>query len=275
MRGAADIDAGPGAGPALAANAGEPGTRGRWWDTALLIGALIVLWQVATLVLGRAALPSPLTTLGRLGAILADPDFPADAWETGRAFATALVLALAGGLAIGLALGAHRLSGEVAEPVLAAFYSIPKITLYPVILLLFGLGLPAKIAFGVIHGIVPVALFAMNAVRNIPRVHLRTARAMRLSAAQTAWSVMMPAALPEIVSGFRLGFALTLLGTLLGEMFASQRGLGYRLIHAMEVNDVDTVTALALLLVACATVAASLLLALDRRLHRRTLPDQG
>ena len=85
-----------------------------------------------------------------------DEDFPRHAWETGRAFVTALVISLVGGLVIGLVLGAHRLSGEVAEPILVALYSIPKITLYPVILLLFGLGISAKIAFGVIHGIIPV-----------------------------------------------------------------------------------------------------------------------
>ena len=98
MHGAADIDAGPNGGPTIAARAGAAGTRGHWLDTALLVVALIVLWQLATLLLGRAALPSPATTLVRLGAIMAEPDFPADAWETGRAFATALVLALVGGL---------------------------------------------------------------------------------------------------------------------------------------------------------------------------------
>ena len=92
----------------------------------------------------------------------------------------ALAISLAGGLLLGVALGAHRLSGEVAEPVLVALYSIPKITLYPVVLLLFGLGMPAKIAFGAIHGIIPVALFTMNAVRTIPAVYLRAGRAMRL-----------------------------------------------------------------------------------------------
>ena len=65
----------------------------------------------------------------------------------------------------------------------------------------------------------------------------------------------MPAALPEIVSGFRLGFALTLLGTLIGEMFASQRGIGYMLVKAMETGDTATVMALALLLVVLATAA--------------------
>jgi len=237
-------------------------------DTALLIVGLIALWQAGTLVLGKDALPSPVATVTKLAAIIADEDFPRHAWETARAFLTALVISLAAGLLIGLALGARRLAGEVAEPMLTALYSIPKITLYPVILLLFGLGISAKIAFGVIHGIIPVILFTMNAVRNIRAVYLRSARAMRLTLAQTAGTIIIPAALPEIVSGFRIGFALTLLGTLIGEMFASQRGIGYMLVKAMETGDTGTVMSLALLLVVLATAASAALLALDRRLRR-------
>jgi len=240
-------------------------------DTALLIVGLIALWQAGTLVLGKDALPSPVATVTKLAAIIADEDFPRHAWETARAFLTALVISLAAGLLIGLALGARRLAGEVAEPMLTALYSIPKITLYPVILLLFGLGISAKIAFGVIHGIIPVILFTMNAVRNIRAVYLRSARAMRLTLAQTAGTIIIPAALPEIVSGFRIGFALTLLGTLIGEMFASQRGIGYMLVKAMETGDTATVMSLALLLVVLATAASAALLALDRRLRRHAI----
>ena len=79
----------------------------------------------------------------------------------------------------------------------------------------------------------------------------------------------MPATLPEIVAGFRVGFALTLLGTLIGEMFASQRGIGYMLVQAMETNDTGTIMALALLLVTIATAASSVLLRFDRRLHEQ------
>jgi len=237
-------------------------------DRVLLAGGLLALWQAGTLLLGPEALPSPAATIAKLAAIMADPDFPAHAWETARAFATALVISLCAGLAIGLALGANRLSGEVAEPILVALYSIPKITLYPVILLLFGLGISAKIAFGVIHGVIPVIVFTMNAVRNIRYVYLRAARAMRLSILQTAVTIVVPAALPEIISGFRVGFALTLLGTLIGEMFASQRGIGYMLVRAMETNDTGTVMALAFLLVVLATGASALFLSLDRRLRR-------
>jgi NitT/TauT family transport system permease protein len=254
--------------PGIAAERFAPRRDTRALDKALLLVGLVVLWQLGSFVLGRDALPSPAATAGKLFAIMSDADFPRHAWETARAFLTALVIALLAGLAIGLALGAHRLSGEVAEPILTALYSIPKITLYPVILLLFGLGLSAKIAFGVIHGIIPVILFTMNAVRNIRGVYLRSARAMRLTVMQTAATIILPAALPEIVSGFRIGFALTLLGTLIGEMFASQRGIGYMLVKAMETGDTATVMSLALLLVVLATAASAALLALDRRLRR-------
>lgn len=236
-------------------------------DKALVVVGLIVAWQLASLAIGAATLPGPLASLLRLGAIVSDADFAGHAAETGRAFATALALALAGGLAIGLALGTSRLAAEVTEPMLVALYAVPKITLYPIILLLFGLGISAKIAFGVLHGIIPVIVFTMTAVRNLRPVYLRAARAMRLTPLQTAGRIVLPAALPEIVSGFRVGFALTLLGTLIGEMFASQRGIGYLLVKAMETNDVTTVMALALLLVTLATIVSTLLLALNRRLE--------
>jgi NitT/TauT family transport system permease protein len=265
MRAAPDAD------PLATAERFEARDHGPTIDSALLIGGLFVLWQAGTMALGREALPSPLATIAKLAAVMADEDFPAHAWETARAFATALVIALCAGLAIGLALGASRLAGEVAEPILVALYSIPKITLYPVILLLFGLGISAKIAFGVIHGVIPVIVFTMNAVRNIKGVYFRAARTMRLSVMQTAFTIVVPAAMPEIISGFRVGFALTLLGTLIGEMFASQRGIGYMLVRAMETNDTLTVMALAFLLVVLATAASSALLALDRRLHKRAM----
>ncbi len=238
-------------------------------DTLLLLLGLVAAWQLLSFLAGAEVLTSPVATVRRLGRLMADPDFPAHAVETASAFAVALAISLAGGLLLGVALGAHRISGEVAEPLLVALYSIPKITLYPVVLLLFGLGMPAKIAFGAIHGIIPVALFTMNAVRSIPAVYLRAGRAMRLTPAQTFLHVLVPASLPEIVTGFRLGFSLTLLGTLIGEMFASQRGLGHLLVRSMERNEIDIIVALALLLTGLATAAGWLLLRLEQRLHAR------
>ena len=149
------------------------------------------------------------------------------------------------------------------------FYSIPKITLYPIILLAFGLGLPAKIAFGAIHGVVPVAIFTLGAVRNINPILLKTARVLRLCSWKVIASVLLPAALPEIFTGIRLGFSLTLIGTLLGEMFGSQRGLGYLLMTAIGLQNIQLIMAVTLLIVLFAASVSTLLIVIDHRLHRR------
>ena len=83
--------------------------------------------------------------------------------ETGTAFIIALVISIVAGLAIGFVLGMNRLAAEVFEPILVAGNSVPKIALYPIVLLIFGIGMPAKIAFGAIHGVVPVAIFTLAA----------------------------------------------------------------------------------------------------------------
>jgi NitT/TauT family transport system permease protein len=234
-----------------------------------LIVALIVLWQLIYAMVGEIAMRSPLATLQYTLHLLGSATFWPHLSETARAFAAALAIAIALGLAIGFWLGFHRLSGEVMEPMLVALYSIPKITLYPLVLLAFGLGMPAKIAFGALHGIVPIAIFTINALRNIKPIFIKTARAHKLRTAETLRVILFPAAVPEIFAGIRIGFSLTLIGTILGEMFAAQRGLGYLLMNAIGLHNVDVIMAVTLLLVVFAASVSSMLLWADRRLHYR------
>lgn len=241
--------------------------RREWADAAILVAAILAGWTVASWLLGEAVLPTPRGTWLRLLDEFGDPDFMDHLEATVRAFSTAMLIASACGIAIGLTLGARRLAGDVMEPVLITLYSIPKIALYPIILLMFGLDISARIAFGVIHGIIPIIIFTMTALRNMPPVYARSARTYRLTPFRTAWHVLIPAAMPEIVAGLRIGFSLTLLGTLLGEMFASQYGLGHLLMRSMERNETSTIMALALLLFAFATAASYALLRLDRYLR--------
>jgi NitT/TauT family transport system permease protein len=237
-------------------------------EGVLLVAGIVLAWQLAHEWAGDVALAGPRATIAHALALLGSARFWPNVLETAHAFVYALALSALGGLALGVWLGAHRLAGEVAEPVLVALYAIPKITLYPLILLLFGLGLSAKVAFGAIHGVIPTAIFAMTAVRTIPPVHLKTARALRLTPAQAAWRVWLPAALPGIVTGQRIGFSLTLLGVLIGEMFAAQRGLGFLLMNAIGLNDGRTIMAITLMIAGVAVLANGALLALDRKLHR-------
>jgi NitT/TauT family transport system permease protein len=241
----------------------------RWTDYAILVAAIVVLWQVAYVLAGPEAITPPLQTVLRLGALMSGARFWDHARASGIAFLYAAVLALAGGLAMGIAIGASRGAHEILTPILSTLYSIPKIVLYPVILLVFGLGLSAKVAFGAMHGFFPVALFAIGAIRNIPPVLLRTARVMRLPRLALVRYILLPAALPEIVTGLRIGFSTTFLGTLMGEMFASSEGLGFMMIRAMDIHNVPDIMALTLLAFLIATAAGSLILALERRVCSR------
>jgi NitT/TauT family transport system permease protein len=238
-------------------------------NSLILIVALLAAWQILFAVAGSQAMTAPFETFRYLARLLATEAFWGHLGETSRAFVFALLIAVLSGLAIGFLLGAHRFSSEVFEPVLVAFYSIPKITLYPIILLAFGLGLPAKIAFGAIHGVVPVAIFTMGAVRNLNPILLKTARVLHLSPRRIVGSVLLPAALPEIFTGIRVGFALTLIGTLLGEMFGSQRGLGYLLMTAIGLQNIQLIMAVTLLIVLFAASVSTVLTIIDHRLHRR------
>ena len=241
----------------------------RLTDALLLVVGLLALWQVVYYIAGDVAITAPLPTFVNAAELVGIEWFKPHFIATAKAFSTSLAISALLGIAMGLWLGFHRLSGEVAEPILAALYSIPKITLYPLVLLIFGLGLSAKIAFGVIHGVIPVIIFTLNAVRNISPVYLRTAKVMRLSTVQLAGTVLVPAVLPEIMTGLRVGFALTLLGVIIGEMFASQHGLGFIIINGINVHDVKTMTAVILLIVLFSALSNILLLALERRLQFR------
>lgn len=238
-------------------------------NAVVLVVGLAIVWQALFWALGDIALRSPLQTLAATVKLTTSEMFWPHLMESAKAFALALLIAVVSGLAIGFVLGFSRMIGEVFEPVLVAVYSVPKITLYPILLLVFGLGMSAKVAFGAIHGVIPIALFTLNAVRNIRPVLIKTARTMKLRPFDMMRWVLFPAALPEIFAGLRIGFSLTLIGTLLGEMFASQRGLGFLLMNAIGLHNVDLIMALTFLVVVFAAIVSSALLLVDRRLHER------
>jgi NitT/TauT family transport system permease protein len=240
-------------------------------DGTVLFTLFVGLWQGLYQYAGDSAIASPVDTLRYASSLVMTPNFWSHAQATSIAFLSALALSILAGVVLGIVFGKQRFAGDVAEPMLVALYTIPKITLYPLILLMFGLGLSAKVAFGVIHGVIPIIIFTLNAVKNINPVLLRTSRIMRLSAWQTATTVLAPAVLPELITGVRVGFSLTMLGVLIGEMFASQRGLGFLIINGISLHNVRMTTAVILIVVAFAVVANSVLLALDKRYTGRDL----
>jgi len=247
--------------------------KGPGWSGArnalILIAALFAIWQLLYGWAGESALASPLATLRYTARMISGESFAAHLLDTMRAFGIAFVLSVVIGLLVGFWLGFDHLSRDALEPMIVAVYAIPKLTLYPILLLAFGLGVSAKVAFGVLHGVIPIILFTVAAVRNTRPILLKAGHVMKLSPSQMVRWILFPAAIPEIFTGLRVGFALTLIGSLLAEMFASQRGLGYLLMTGIGLHNVEQIMAVTLLIVVFAAAVSSLLLHIDRRLHRR------
>jgi len=234
-----------------------------------LIVGLLLLWQIVYWIVGDIALSSPLATIRYTAKLVTGESFAMHLFDTMRAFAIAFALSVVIGLLVGFWLGFDRLSADALEPMVATVYAIPKLTLYPILLLAFGLGVSAKVAFGVIHGVIPIILFTLAAVRNTKPILLKTGYVLKLSRPQMVRWILFPAAMPEIFTGLRVGFSLTLIGSLLAEMFASQRGLGYLLMTGIGLHNIDLVMSVTLLIVVFAAAVSTLLLQIDRRLHRQ------
>jgi len=235
----------------------------------VMVALLVALWQGLYLWFGDVALASPVATLRYTVKLIGSESFAGHVLDTLRAFGIAFAVSVVMGLLIGFWLGFDRLSGDALEPMVVAVYAIPKLTLYPILLLAFGLGLAAKVAFGVIHGVIPIILFTLAAVRNTKPILIKTGRVMKLSRLQMVRWILFPAAIPEIFTGLRVGFALTLIGSLLAEMFASQRGLGFLLMNGIGLHNVEQIVAVTLIIVVFAGVVSRILLYVDHRLHRR------
>ena len=230
----------------------------------------LIGWQLLHAATTSGSISSPAETIAFLARMMGTGRFWQDVAETGLAFLWALLLSMVFGILLGVILGLNRPTGDAVEPILVAFYSLPKVTLYPLVLLAFGLGMSAKVAFGVMHGLVPITLLTRNAISQLKPVYLRSAQVMRLSRAEVAVRVVLPAIFPELVAGTRIGFSLSLLGVLIGEMFASKRGLGFAAVSAMGLGDIKTILAIGVFLAAFAVSANSGMLFLERALRHKS-----
>jgi len=228
--------------------------------------AVLLLWSLLSRILGEDYLPGPALT-----AQVTVEGF-ARGWlwhatlttlsEIAPAFAIAAIV----GLFFGALLGLSRIWGEIFEPLILGVYSVPKVTLYPIFLLIFKVGAASKIAFGMFHGVFPMQIMAQAAIANIRPVYLKVARSLDLSPAQTVIHVVIPALVPALVVGLRLAFSLTFIGVILGEIFASRGGLGFLLSAADQTFDVKRVNAVIVVLAIIGVGVNFFFNALERRI---------
>ena len=149
-------------------------------------------------------------------------------------------------------------------------YSIPKVVLYPILVLLLGLGLKSSVAFAILQGVFPPLLIICGAVRDLPAVYVKLARMQRLSTWRFFGRVVLPYTLPAIAMGLRYCFSLSYIGVIVAQMFAAEDGAGYELIKSISLHQVPKMFAIVTVAMAIALVVNVLLQALEQRarVHR-------
>ncbi|HEY1267998.1 MAG TPA: ABC transporter permease [Candidatus Binatia bacterium] len=164
--------------------------------------------------------------------------------ELGRHFAATLLEFAYGfsaacliGIPLGYLMGMHKWLDEWMDPWIATLYSIPIITIVPLIIIWFGIGMFSKVVVVFKITIVELILNTAAGVKTIDPLWLEVSKSFRLSRWQTTYKVRLPAALPFIVTGMRLGVGRALLGVIAAELLASNAGLGYMLRDASETWD--------------------------------------
>jgi NitT/TauT family transport system permease protein len=214
---------------------------------------IVVVWQASSSLFPYLFLPTPLKTFEVLISGLTERGWLlSDLKDTMIELILGYLLAVILGLAVGFILGINRFLREVSEPFVLNIYAIPKVTLFPIFLFLFGLGMESKIAFGFFHGIFPIVILTMGAIKDIKGIYIKVARSFRLNPLQLFKEVIFPSTLPSVMTGLRLGFNLAFIGVILGEMSASKTGLGYELMRSEGAFYMEKIICIVVVLAAIA-----------------------
>ena len=218
--------------------------------------AALALWQLAAS-MGwgvKVVVQSPESVAKALVTLATGDDLWPNYWATLKATLVGLFIAVVIGTPIGLTLGLMPTAQRVVAPFLSALNAMPRIALAPVFIVVFGITMAAKVALAVSLVMFIMILNAIAGVAAADPEAVRMMTAMGASRAQTLRMVVLPAAMPSILTGVRLGLIYSLLGVIASELIASADGLGQMIARSAGVFDLATVYAALLLLMVTAAV---------------------
>jgi NitT/TauT family transport system permease protein/taurine transport system permease protein len=141
--------------------------------------------------------------------------------------ALSMLIACGLGILVGAVVGGLAVLRNLLLPIFSSLYAVPIVILYPIFTAWFGIGSQSKIAFAGIYGFFPVMLSTAAGIRTIDPQFVLAARSMGATLPQLITRVIIPASVPTVFAGLRLGGALTIIGVVVAEMLTASAGIGY------------------------------------------------
>jgi len=252
------------------------------WVPALLI----LVWELCARAgwVSAIVLPAPSAVLHRWALALApaQPIEPGQSWlawmvsgEMVHDAAASLLRVLMGfaigaGLAVpaGLLMGASRKLHDLLDPLLQVLRPIPPIAYIPLAMLWFGLGNPPAVFLITLGAFFPVLMNTIAGVRSVDRLYVRAARNLGARPSTIFLRVMLPSAMPFILTGMRIGIGTAFIVVIVSEMIAVNDGLGFRILEAREFMWSDKIIAGMLMIGLLGLALDSAMSALNRHLLR-------
>lgn len=189
---------------------------------------VLLVWQGAS---GRLIddffISNPVEVGGRLYQWVADGSLFLHIWATVYETLMGFVIGAVGGVFLGIWLGVSPFTSRLLNPYLNALNALPKVALAPLFVLWFGLGIESKIALAAVLVLFLVFLNTYAGVREVDQDLIDGARLMRATRAQLISKVIIPSAMSWVFAGLKISVPYALIGAVLGEMIAANRGLGY------------------------------------------------
>lgn len=191
--------------------------------------SFLLFWEImAQIAFAKLTIvfPSLATIGGALVGVLTTGEFYYHLAVTTQEVAVSFALAAVIGIAFGTAVGANEFVADAVEPLIYYFSTVPKIVLYPLFLVALGVGLESKIAMGFFSAIFPITVNTITGTLSVREDLLKVARVYDASPREIFENVYLPSTITHVVNGLRLGIGVAIIGVLLGELAASQAGLG-------------------------------------------------
>ena len=205
---------------------------------------LLTVWQLASLALKNDSFPTAIEAIRAVPDILGDRESLINILASLRRMALGFGVAVLVSIPLGLLMGRSRAVAAFFNPLLMVIYPVPKAALMPIIMLWLGVGDVTKTLVIFLGVSLPVIYHSFEGAKAVEEKMMWSGAAMGLSPAQRLVRIVLPAALPEILTGCRTGLVLALITMITSEMIARQSGAGNILFNALDMGQYDTVFAM-------------------------------
>jgi NitT/TauT family transport system permease protein len=241
----------------------------------LLIGggtlvAFLLVWEFAadSGAVNPLFISSP-SRIASAGAVLtADPDF----WNDVRVSASEFIFGYAAsaviGIPLGLAMGWSRRVSYILSPFVDTLNAVPRVTLLPLLIIWFGIGIWSKVAVVFLGAVIPIVIGALSGVKTNETRYLTMASSFSASRGKIFRSIILPGTVPFIFTGLKYAAGRALLGVVVGELYAATAGVGHMIADAGNMFQTDTLFFGVFIFTATGLAVVALLDRIERRFER-------